>query len=116
MHKLCREQLAWVPSVTLATDGDITSDTLDLLRAFGEELAPFWQAEQLEPEIWPDHVQPLPRLAPCEIREAALKFLVSTACAAEGFHPRQLGTMSDPALWVLSLLFAFIEVVGAPPR
>eukprot|EP00959_Pyramimonas_sp_CCMP1952_P358471 7505652-Pyramimonas_sp.AAC.1 len=71
MHRLTQLKAKWNPTVVQTHPGVSSSNPQLLLRREGEELAKFWHASHVPPEVCvPDRVH-LPRPSAAELRNAS---------------------------------------------
>ena len=92
-----------------------------LLHSAQEEWAKVWgeDGEELRGPSWRELVtacEPIPPLAPHQFGAAALSFDVGTASTADGFHPRQLGHLSEGALQGVCDILAAVEATACSLR
>ena len=115
MHRHTKVQLPWVPT-TVMGNGLVTADPQAVLRAYVDELLPYWQTSPSPPEVRVPDRACIGRIPPDKIVEASLSFPVDTSQSLDGFHVRHFALLPMAGLVALSGLMMILEMLGVLPK
>ncbi len=100
----------------MTADGMMSSSVDDLMEEQRNKYRALWQPSDVPFRYeWSDEEE-LPPMSAAHLRSTANSFAARTSTTYDGFHPRQLGKLSDEALDTLGLLLAAVERSGIWPR
>ncbi len=115
-HAYTRLPTAWAPTVANLPDGDVSAAIDDLLDDQRRKYKALWRpSERPFRYAWTVDDE-LPRMTPHRLKEVAGSFSSRTSTTYDGFHPRELGHLSEEALGALATIFATAEVAAIWPR
>ncbi len=115
-HAYTRLPKAWTPTTTTLPDGVMSSSVDDLMAEQRRKYRDLWKPMDTPFRYeWTDDEE-LPAMTADHLRATAGTFAARTAATYDGFHPRQLGSLSDGSLDTLGIVLAAVEVSGIWPR
>ncbi len=115
-HAYTKTPNAWAPTVVELPEGGTSAAIDELMDGQRRKYSEMWRpAAHPFRYDWED-LSELPRMTPDRLREVAASFSSRTSTTFDGFHPRELGHLSDGALEALAALYAAAEVAAIWPR
>ncbi len=114
-HAYTKTPTAWAPTTAEVQGGGTSAAIDDLMEDQRQKYKAMWKpaARPFRYE-WNDACE-LPRMSAARLREVAGTFAARTSTTFDGFHPRELGHLSDGALESLATLYAAVEVAALWP-
>ncbi len=115
-HAAVRLPVQWSPTVVEDAQHVYTADPMKLLEAQRREYIGEWQAVETPAARsgW-RAMPPLEAMSPAHLRATALQVAERTTQTYDGFHPRHMALLSDPALAALGTLYQAMEAAAMWP-
>ncbi len=115
-HAYTRLPKAWTPTTARLSDGTVSSSVDDLMNEQRDRYRGLWKPRDRPFRYeWHDQDE-LPAMEAAHLRMTADSFAARTSATYDGFHPRQLGKLSDASLDTLGIVLAAVERSGVWPR